>query len=80
MAMVDRDLSAVLFADVATLPEFAKAIGRSERQVRRFIKDGLPSVKRGNIHVIVIDAGKAWLRGEEPAPRRGRPKNAARAA
>jgi len=46
----------------------------SERTIQRWEKMGLPVIRRGNLRLYDIVKGRAWLRGEEPARRRGRPR------
>ena len=71
------ELTASLFEGLATVPDFAAAIGRNERTVRRMFAHGLPSVRVGRLTLIPIDGAKAFLRGEASKPKRGRPRKAA---
>lgn len=72
-----RDLSEDLLTGLMTPAEFALAVGKTERTVRRYMKMGLPSTKRGNMRLISIDRARQWLVGEEQLKKRvrGRPRN-----
>lgn len=66
-----------IMSDLATLSDFADAIGKSPRVVQRMVADGLPIVKVGQTPYVVISKAKEWILRQQVErhvpPRRGRP-------
>lgn len=60
----ESDVAAVrrtILEGLATVPVFAKAIGRSNRTVFTYINEGLPVVHFGRTPFIDVAAGREWL-------------------
>jgi len=54
-----------VFDGFVTLAEFARAVGRTERTVRRWHRQGLPVAKRGSLRMINLARATAWLEAGE---------------
>jgi len=65
------ELKRQIFDDLSPVPEFAEAIGKSPRTVRRM---GLPTVMIGRDPYIVVSKANKMLRGDVPKRGRGRPR------
>ncbi len=74
------ELRAKLFDDLAPFQTFAKAVGKSERAVGRWAKNGLPIRYIGKRPYVVVSQAMEFLARPKatPAPvRRGRPRKTA---
>ena len=72
--MLGDELKTEIFDDLASIPDFAAAIDRSERTVRRL---NLPVRYIGRTPYIIVSKARAKIMGETGEPARGRPRHAA---
>jgi len=61
---------AKLLDGLTTVPVFAEAIGRSERQVRIWLREGMPGMRVGKTPYIRIAEARAWIEGRSDAMER----------
>jgi phage terminase Nu1 subunit (DNA packaging protein) len=47
------------------LEEFAASVGKTTRTVRRWHRQGLPIIRRGNLVLVNIERARAWLAAGE---------------
>ncbi len=78
-----EQVRARLFTDLAAVPVFAEAIGKTVRTVQNMIAAGLPIVRVGCTPYVVVSKAAEFVMASQRdrQPRRpGRPRKSARAA
>lgn len=69
-----------VFADLASVADYAAALGKCERSVWSYIRQGLPVTYIGRTPYIVLSKAAAYWAGrahEHTTPKRGRPRKQA---
>jgi hypothetical protein len=56
--------------DCLTRAELARALGKSERTIKRYEDEGLPVSRRGNLRLYWLHTTRDWLRGKTTRQRR----------